>query len=211
MSLAIVSAIFGGIDQKKDIPAQSVPFNEYHFTESDYLIDASSDRVRALYFKTQGHKVVNEDIILWIDGKVQILAYDFAEQCLAALGDNDIAIMKHHWRSCIYEEIDHIEHCIKEGNEYLATRYAHRPIRKEVELYRSMGYPAGRGLNDCCIIIRRNNERVNAMFDDWWDVCQRDYFDQVAIQFLAWANKIDIQPIIFKPGSYSDIPHIKMQ
>lgn len=212
---ALVTAIFGAIDEKKEVPEQSIEFNEHFFDETClWMIDElteKSDRIKALWFKSQAHQVLTEDIFLWIDGKIKITCYDFIEQCLNALGENDIAIMKHHWRSCIYEEVDHIEHCIKHSNEYLSTRYAHRPLRKEVEFYRSQGYPEKNGLNDCCVIIRRNNTKMNDMFDEWWSLCKEDYFDQVAIQYLCWKGGVKIQPIIFKPGSYIDVPHIKLQ
>lgn len=195
--IALTTAIFGGIDDKKEVPEQTVQANQYFFNEVNSMVydnnggDNISDRIRALYFKTQGHKVVGkEEIIIWVDGKIQINSGDFIEQCVVALGDNDLAIMKHLYRKCVYEEVDHIEHCIRHGNDYLTTRYAHRPIRKQVESYRRRGYPENNGLNDCCIICRRNNSATNKLFDEWWDVCFQDFFDQVAIQFLAWKSKI---------------------
>lgn len=214
MKIAVMTAIFGGIDVRKTIPEQTMFFKEEFFDETNCDLNNDlmpNDRQRALFFKTMGHTMTDADIIIWVDGKIQITAPDFIEQCVDALGNNDIAIMKHLYRKCIYEEVDHIEHCIKHGNEYLTTRYAHRPIRKQVELYRAEGYPENNGLNDCCIIARRNNEMTNMIFDNWWQECQLEWFDQISIQYMAWRYGIKIHPIIFKSGSFVDTPHILLK
>jgi hypothetical protein len=203
----LLTANIGGIDEQKLIPEQSVPHESLYFTESPV---EANNRIKALYYKTQPHKVTDSDIVIWVDAKIQILSSDFVQQCLDALGGNPIAILKHHERDCIYKEVDHIEHCIKKGNQYLSTRYANRPIRAEVEYYRSKGYPANNGLNDCCIIAYRP-KAIEEILYYWWQLCQEDAFDQIAIQYLCWLAGIKIQPIIFKPDSFKDIPHIKLQ
>lgn len=208
--VALMTAIFGGIDERKEVPEQNYKYyTEYFYDDSSGDLSRSklSDRTKALFFKAQGHCLVDEEIIIWVDGKIQINSNDFIQQCVDALGSNHIAIMKHLFRKCIYEEVDHIEHCIRNGNEYLATRYAHRPIRKQVEYYRGFGYPVNNGLNDCCIICRRNDPMTNMIFDQWWQECKREYFDQTSIQFQAWRYNVPIQPIVFKPESFTDIPH----
>lgn len=209
MTIALITAVIGGIDEIKNVPAQSVEYQRYVITES-YI--PGDDRKKALYFKTQMHHEFEEDIFIWIDGKIQVACYDFVQQCMDALGDGDIAIMKHNERNCIYQEVDHIEHCIKKGNKYLATRYKNKPIRKQVERYRRFGYPANNGLNDCCIFIVRNNERMKGVFNQWWaEIEKDDAFDQTAIQFHCWVAGVKIKPIIFKPGSFVDVPHIVLK
>jgi len=210
--IAVMTAIFGGIDKRKQIPAQTVPFEEFFFDETDSDLTTKFDnRTSALYFKSQGHKITDAEIIIWVDGKVQIMASDFVSQCIKAMGTNSLAIMKHGSRKCIYEEVDYIEDQIVKGSKYLSVRYASRPIRSQVEFYRSKGYPKNNGLNDCCVICRRNIEPTNLIFDEWWTACKAGLFDQTAIQYIAWKNKIPIQPIIFKPGTIKHVPHIALQ
>lgn len=208
MKIALVTAVIGGIDEIKEIPEQTLKFDRFLFTEPFKGTEHLSTRNQALYYKTQIHTLGDYDYYLWIDGKVQVTSNDFIEQCLAALKD-DIAILKHHERSCIYQEVDHIEHCIKKGNEYLKVRYAHRPLRKQADVYKSCGYPTNNGLNDCCIFVVRG-QAMSKVFNDWWYECSCfDWFDQISIQFLCWHNHKKINSIIFKPGSFQDIPHIK--
>ena len=204
MDIQVTSAIIGGIDEAKRFPHQSLDHNYSVYITSP--VDGT-DRIKALYYKTQPHRVSEADIYIWIDGKIQVLCYDFIQQCIDALQNNDLAIMKHLYRKCIYEEVDHIIHCISKGNEYLAARYEPNRIKSQVEFYRKRGYPKNNGLNDCCIIICRNTQTINQLFDEWWDACEHGLFDQIAIQYLAWKYKVKIQPIVFKPGSFIDVPH----
>lgn len=207
MKIAVVTAVIGGIDQPKEIPRQTVEFDRHFITDPPAGI-TGNDRMKALYYKCNLVREAYPDICIWVDGKIQIQSDDFIEQIIATLGENDIAILKHGERSCIYQEVDHIEHCMKKGNEYLLTRYANKPIRRQVEAYRYFGYPANNGLNDCCIIAMRNNHVMRKVCADWWhDVYKCDGFDQVALQYHCWLYAVQIQSIVFKPGSFADIPH----
>lgn len=208
MTISVITAVIGGIDQSKELPAQSVEFDRLYFTEPIGNI-SGNDRMQALYYKCNLHRLgIDSDVLIWLDGKVQPTCYDFIEQIVKALGDNDIAVLKHHERDCIYKEIDHIEHCMRKGNQYLLTRYKDKPIRKQVEAYRYFGYPVNNGLNDCCIIAVKNNDMMKRIFNQWWrDVYRCNGFDQVALPFYCWLNDVKIQPIVFKPGSFIDVPH----
>lgn len=209
MTISLTTAIIGGIDEVKSIPKQTVEYERLLFTYPHSSTAGMNPRNQALYYKTQPHDYSTHDICIWVDGKIQITSPDFIQQCIDALGDGNIAIMKHNERKCIYHEVDHIEHCIRKGNPYLTPRYAHRPIREQVEAYRTQGYPANAGLNDCCIFIVRNNT-INHILDKWWYECsQLDWFDQVSIRFLCWFYGQSINDIVFKPGTFKDVPHIK--
>lgn len=204
--ITVVTANIGGIDQDHEIPVQSVGFERVYVTTAPML--EGTDREKALYYKCNLHDF-DADVTIWLDGKVQVLATNFIQQILDALGEGNLAIMKHLYRSCIYQEIDHIEHCIKHNNQYLKTRYAGKPIRKQVEAYRYFGYPANAGLYDCCIIaVRNGSPGVHHVFKNWWhDVYDLKGFDQVALPFYAWLYGVKIQPVVFKENSFIDVPH----
>lgn len=210
-NIMVVTANIGDIDQKKEIPDQSIPFERRYFTKLDQPDTSADDRTKALWFKTRYFTTQPRgSVTIWLDGKIQPVAYDFLEQIVNALGAREIAVMKHLQRYCIYQEIDHIENCIKAGNEYLISRYATKPIRAQVESYRYNGYPANRGLFDCCIIAFRHTEITDRISRDWWqDISHNRAFDQVALPYHAWRHNVDITPIIFKQGSFVDVPHIK--
>lgn len=211
MKIAIIRSVFGGIDTMKTLPEQTRLFELYHFDEntSPFPLTQLNDRMKAKYFKTQMHRMVDADLYIWIDGKIQIQSGDFIQQCIEQLNGNDLAIMRHLYRSCIYQEADFIYDCISKGNEYLGVRYGNDDLRSEVECYRKENYPKWNGLNDCCIFIRKGNAAMNNLFNDWWDKCLTySCYDQASIQFLTWEKGIKIAPLIFKPGTFEDVPHI---
>lgn len=210
MKVALVTAVIGDIDTIKPVPEQTVLNDRLLFTEPFYGTQQYNPRIQALFYKTQLHQCGDKDYdyYIWIDGKIQVTSPDFVQQCIDQLSANDIGILKHHERNCIYHEVDHIEHCISKGNQYLTPRYAHRPIRKQVEVYRTMGYPANNGLNDCKIMIVRG-QAMAQVYDKWWHECKMDWFDQIAIKFLCWYYHKPISSMVFKPGTFNDVPHIK--
>lgn len=209
MNIALVTAVIGGIDDFKSVPEQSIPATGFYYTDLLAKHTYLDHRRQALYFKTQMHEIIPEfDFYIWIDGKIQITSKDFIKSCVDQLGYNDFAILKHHERKCIYTEIDHILHCIKKGNTYLATRYAHRPLREEKNYWTSFVYPRNNGLNDCKIFIVRNNKKMNGIFNAWWRYIKNfNFFDQTTIQVLCWLGNVKIKNLVFEPGMYEDVPH----
>lgn len=209
MKISISTAIIGGTDTVKEIPEQTMPYTHLLYTAPYPGTEDMNPRNQALYYKTQVNTLSDDDLFIWIDGKIQILSSDFVQQCIDALGNNHIAILKHGERKCIYDEVAYIEKQIRARNSYLVTRYAHRPIRAQVEFYKSLGYPANNGLNDCSIFIIRAG-KMDWVFNEWWKCCsEQDWFDQTAIQFLCWQAYQEINPIVFTPGTFKLVNHIK--
>lgn len=205
MKISLITANIGSIDDQHEVPEQTVPHERLYFTENT---TGQTDRMAALYYKTQPHKFSDADIFIWIDAKIKITSPDFIQQCLDALGDGDLAIIKHHERNCVYDEINHILHCMSKGNEYLLQRYKDKPMKEQLGWFESIGYPKKNGLHDCKIIVARNSLDVKSLFDNWhYYVKEFDYFDQTTIHVLSWARFVKITPIIFKPGSFEDVPH----
>jgi hypothetical protein len=208
-SVTLITSIFGPIDLPKKVPAQSIPFKHFHYGDSDAEITPGrNNREKALYWKINGHRYTDTDIVIYVDGKIQILAYDFLQQCIDGLGENDFAMLRHGERDCIYKEIDHIEAKVKAGDPYHVARYKDKPIRAQVEAYRQDGYPSGAGLGDCCIFIYRRFSWVMMMLNDWWDdVYINNAFDQTAVRYHAWKHGIKIIPLAFKPASFKHVRH----
>lgn len=213
MRIDVITAIIGGMDEPKELPAQSVLCRRALFTDADvpaYYHDLNP-RTQALYFKQQLHVVSDADIMIWLDGKVQPLAYDFVAQCVAALDNADVAILKHGSRSCVYEELDYITSEIRRGSTYLAARYDHRDLPGQRREIKATGYPKRAGLNDCSIIAMRRTDAVCELMDSWWGRCQDEIsFDQVWIKVLAWQHGVTIAPIELKPASFKLVKHLKV-
>lgn len=202
---AIITAIIGNIDTVKPVPEQTVRHTRLLFTEPAAGVEHLNPRNQALYYKTQIHQLTTADYYIWVDGKIEITSDTFIQDCIDQLGDGVIGILKHHERNCIYREVDHIEHCIAKGNPYLTPRYAHRPIREQVEAYRTQGFPANAGLFDCKIMISRKTMITELIYSKWWHECQMDWFDQISIRFLCWFYGVEIKPLLLT--GFNDVPH----
>jgi hypothetical protein len=210
MKVAVVTACFGGMDEPKPFPAQTVPCDRLVFDEanSPYPLAQFSDRMKAKFFKLQTHKIVDADCVIWIDGNVQIKSATFVEEILRALGgttsassDCDIAITKHPERGCIYQEAKFITESIDAGNKYLTARYGEQPITQEADHYARRKHPANFGLWWCGLFARPVNKRTNTFFDAWWDeVLRWSSLDQSSFAFLVRKFDIKIREIGF--GDY---------
>lgn len=207
--IPIITAITGGFDEPKDVPAQNIPVKRHMFTGGLDAGYSLNERTQALYFKQQMHKVIpGHDYYIWIDGKVQVLAHDFAQQCVDALGDNDIAILRHGSRSSVKEEVMYILWQIGKGDRYLTTRYGHRDLASQWQYMDDAGYPDMSGLNDCSIICMRNTDAARQVMDKWWMMCSDGiWFDQIVIKQVAWECGVEISPIDLKPASFKLVKH----
>jgi len=220
MRIAIITGITGGMDDFKGFPLQMVTNGQLdavftRLTDKDVPKEFQhlNKRTQALYFKQQMMNYMpGFDLYLWIDGKVQVDTHHFVQQCIDALGDNDLAILEHGTRKCVYEEVRYITEQIENGSDYLAKRYADRGLIEQANLMLSAGYPEDAGLNDCSIFIVRNKESTKRLFGSWWDRCKHEKaFDQIWIRYLAWSQYIKIQPIKFRPNSFHLVKHKKIQ
>ena len=213
--ISLVSAIFGGMDAKKRIPAQDMPYNYRFFDEGNLAVipeDNLSNRNKALFFKTQGHLLTDDEILIWVDGKIQITTANFVRQCAELLGDDLIAMEAHPaGRECIYEEVNFIYDQISNGSQYLSIRYKNRPLLEQISVYGRKNYPKNNGLHDCCVIVRRNTKIMNDICDQWWQECKLDYYDQISIHFLCWLHDVKIKTIEFDPYPIKRVKHLKLQ
>lgn len=219
MKIAVITAITGGMDTFKEWPYQinigshDVSFHRYVDSDVPGRFRHLNPRTQALYFKQQMHEYLpGFDVYLWLDGKIQVLCADFIEQCLGALGDSSLAILKHGERNCVFDEVRHIQRQIRHRNAYLTARYGDRDLISQAKTIAKLNYPAGAGLNDCSIIAVRGDDAAQMLFKSWWDMCQdQKAFDQIWIRALAWLNKIEIKNIVLKPASFKLVKHLKVQ
>lgn len=217
MKIAVISAVTGGMDQPKRLPPQSVKHQFFFFTDKDVPREYRhlDKRTQALYFKQQMHRAApGFDVYIWLDGKIQIDRSDFISQCITALGNNDIAILKHGERDCVYDELNYILAKLDAGVPYFVARFynrRYRLIEQGVELDKS-NYPKHNGLHDCSIMVWRSNITSNFIANRWFSNChQLQYFDQVEIHFSCWLHKVKISTIEFKPETFHLVKHQKIQ
>lgn len=156
----------------------------YEKDRNDIVVfrDRISDKFKqpvmnAKVYKVLSHKFVDSEIIVWIDGNVYPL--ENSESISKLLEDNDIALFKHPHRNCIYQESYPAKQRVSEEYKEL--------IDEQMKTYENEGMPAGFGLWECGVLIRRNNEVTQELNERWWaEICRYSQRDQLSFPYVVW-------------------------
>lgn len=208
--VCIYTAIYGGYDDLKSQPEQSVDcdlicFSDRAISENNgWKIILNDDRksmhprMRAKFFKLMPHKLfrpswlnINSffkdrlpfyDYTIWVDGSVQIRSSSFVEELLQSIGYYGMAMFIHPDRNCIYEEVLYCRKMLK---------YQYLPLDNQVSYYRSKGYPEYSGLMAAGIIVRdMRRKKLKTIDNKWWQENLRwSYQDQISLPFVLWKNR----------------------
>ncbi len=207
MKIAVITAIFGGMEDPKPFVEQSVECARIVITPDNTPVPLPNlpPRLRAKYFKLQAHKVWPQyQCFVWIDGNVEVTNPDFVKAITHRLR-GEIAIQRHHERQTLEQEIDLIT---SSGNPYLTVRYGAQPLRAEYEHYMSVGIAPTAPLFACNIFAYHVAPQTKAFFDDWWRlVLEWTWFDQSAFSALAYKFPL-VRLVAF--GPMFDNPYFKL-
>jgi len=211
MKIAVITAIFGDMEQPKPFCPQSVPCDRIVVTEqnSPFPLPNLPPRLQAKYFKLQPHRVWPQyDTFVWIDGNIEVKHADFVKIMTENL--NGIRIQRHHERQTIGEEIAHI---LASDNPYVTTRYGNQPLKQEYEYYLREGMPEDAPLYSCNIFAFKPTPKLNIdaaslFLDRWWSlVLEWSWFDQSAFSYLAWGV---FRPQEIELGQMFDNPYFTL-
>jgi hypothetical protein len=191
MKVGIYTAIYGGYETPKKLP-NGVEANLYtdnpdivvppgwtvHYRDMEHVAPGDP-MMQHKWWKTHPLEALPDcDVSLWIDGSMEIIPEDYINRCLAALGDDDWATVRHPHRFCIYTE-----------GEYSATlpRYWGQPILDQINFYRSIGHPEHWGLHATGANARRHTDLVEEISDLWWQEC------------VSWSHQDQLSlPVLFR-------------
>lgn len=180
-------------------PEKQTESAEYFYYSENNLpfpLPDLNNRLKGKYLKAQTHTFLNHDIFIWVDGSVEIINEKFIETCIEQLKRKDIITSLHTQRKNVYEEISYIINKMRGGDKYLMKRYARQPLFAEYEFYKNEGLPKNYPLYQCSFFARWNNERVNNIFDDWWQYILRySNFDQSQFSYVGWKHGAKIKAI----------------
>lgn len=193
MTIAVISASIGDFDTPKLFPEQDIECDYYYFTETPTPFHSSDSRLKAKYFKMLAHEIMPHDILVWVDGNVQIKTSSFIREFINEMGNADVCLAKHPFRDSVYNEADFIASEIDKGNKYFLQRYSKESILQEVGSMRK----DIKGLYWCGLFARRNNTKVNAAFCDWflenvlWTNFDQNNFVKIVYKHNLKINTID--------------------
>jgi len=124
------------------------------------------------------------DLSIWVDGSVSINC-DLNIFLDENYHGEDIVLHTHPIRSCIYEEA---EICIAIDKD------DHEIINKQMEGYRSEGYPEGNGLVSTRLIIRNHrSKKVKEFMNSWWnEVNLKSKRDQLSFNYVLWKHQLSV-------------------
>lgn len=147
---------------------------------SPSLLDAPR---RAKKIKHLPHKFLSEyDWSLYIDNTVRLkmrpkkILEDFL-----ATSPSPLVCFQHPERSCVYDE----------ATTVLELGYDEPDrVQRQMETYRSLGYPTNNGLPATCLLLRRHNDpQLVRVMEDWHDqVLRHSLRDQLSLPVACWLH-----------------------
>lgn len=196
--VAIYTALYGGYDRLRTLPAVGVP--AYVYTDNKSLSvegwqtryvnhgictpwGASSvvaPMMAHKWWKTHPDLACPEaDVSLWLDSSMELNSADYVQKCLGALGTDDWSCVKHPARDCVYPE--------GEFSATLTWRYDAASINRQLEHYRQFYPRRGAPLVATGANARRHTEAVLKVSHQWWDECVNwSHQDQLSLPVLLW-------------------------
>lgn len=135
------------------------------------------------YVKILSHKLFSDyDYSLWIDGNI-IIKKDLTPLIKKHIKNKNekFITFKHPYRNCIYKEA---KACVSQDKDDKLV------ISKQIDLYKSKGYPSDNSLVESRVILRKhNNEFVKKTMNDWWsEINTKSRRDQLSFNYVAWKN-----------------------
>ena len=121
----------------------------------------------------------NYEYSVYVDRKHPLnLDFDYYVSTLEP--GSDFATREHRYkrRICVYEEG---RVCIEGG------KGNREEILKQLDFYRSEGYPVDNGLYATFIVFRRHTKRLKEFSHLWWEQIERfSHRDQISLPYVAW-------------------------
>jgi len=203
--IAVVTAIAGGFDHLHEPKYYDENVDYFAFVDRDVKSDIwqvkqieyshfKQPRMTAKIIKILIHKYCGYEYTLWVDGSLLIVR-PIVELVNNFLGNADMALFKHRFRDCAYQEHE---------ASFRNTQHAKgepASIRKnQIKKYRKEGLPSKSGLYECTFILRRNNGKIRKFNEMWWsEVSVYSSSDQVPFMYCLWRNP-DIRIATIRPG-----------
>lgn len=143
------------------------------------------------------HKFLEEyDYSIYVDGKIQIIG-NLREYIERYSKGSPMLCFPHFTRECAYEESIA---CINSNADNSET------IKRQMDEYRSEGYPVNNGLIDAACMVRRHDDEIlQKVMECWWEeVRTKSRRDQLSIGYACWKNNFhyDLSDLFIYKNDY---------
>ena len=136
------------------------------------------------HFKWLPHRYFqNYEFSLYLDSNI-ILYTDPIKLAEKYLSLADIAMPKHPFRNCLYDEMISCIFC---------NKLTLKQVFKQAVTYKRMGYPINNGLYEQGIILRKHNDKkLTACMLSLWNELERwgNFRDQIVFPYVKWTNNL---------------------
>ncbi len=190
--IVVYTAVTGGYDEPIIPSYVNEDFDYICFTDnpqlkSDFwtiklMEEEDIDNIRRVRkYKILPHKYLSEyDYSIWIDTNFEITA-NLEDYIHKYSKENKLLAIKHEFRDCIYQEATT---CINSNKD------SSQVINKQMDKYKSEGYPEHNGLIASGILFRNHNDKqVMKVMQDWYNQLENySYRDQLSFNYSCYKN-----------------------
>lgn len=205
MKIGIFSANMGSTATNK-ICKQTLEFDFINLDNNSFPLrpNAMHPRLCGKIPKMMAWELYSDyDIYIWVDAPFSFNKETSLEWYISQLGDKQAAFFEHPQRKTVGEELEFMETLMKQGNEYLLSRYKGEPMRKQYEYYINQGF-IDDNLFACTSFIYSKdlvkNREYNIMKEWFLHNCMWSVQDQLSLPYLLQKFKVDYN--IIKGNSY---------
>ena len=144
------------------------------------------------------------DYSIYIDGNIKVIS-DLTPLVYAVNPKTGMALHKHRFRNCIYNEVE-VCRLIKKGN--------YEKMKKQINKYKEEGFPKAFGLYECNVIVcDLNNINSEKITTSWWKdfLNSESYRDQISLPYVVWKNGLKFDDIGNLGNNVYKNPKIRME
>ncbi|MGJ8738584.1 glycosyltransferase domain-containing protein [Zobellia laminariae] len=151
------------------------------------------ERLRSRHPKLLPHLYFSDyDVSIYIDSNYLVIGD--IKKLVSSLGDFQMGIFDHNQcddaRDCVYKE--HLA-LLELGKQRGVYKDKPDVMEKQMQFFKSEGYPTENGLIFAAVLIRKHNDpQVIKVMEDWWGfVSTQSLRDQLSFNYVAWKNKFN--------------------
>lgn len=168
-------------------------YNSVHIDGWDRVIDIEDqDNMGMKYLsrkpKILPHRYLDYDYTIYHDANMQLLIDP--EELYKKYGQYDVTVGKHPKTNCVYKEVRKVIRLKKDSSQN---------VNMLKDFLRRSGYPANNGMTSNGFLLRRNNDKVKRMMEEWWQMITKfSYRDQLSFMYVK-ENRPEINIKITEP------------
>lgn len=164
--------------------------NEGFYKALKIKLKGENDRYTARYHKINSHLFFNDyDYVIYQDGTTMMNTISPGQLIDKYLSDADITAFRYPDEDCTYI---HAEKCKEAG------RLITEPVDKQMNYYRSEGFPEHFGFSEVRVVLRKNTMQIKKFNKLWWKTFSKFLTcDQLCFDYCVWKLGIKCNSMSF--------------